>query len=267
MTVQSGGNEPRTLPASPSGGPAVASTAPPAPQLSVGILTADLTRLGAELELLRDRAQYAHVDVMDGSFCPQLTVGPAVIAAAASTGVPVDAHLLVDEPARFLPEVVAAGAAIVTVHAEASRHPHRVLSELTALSEEVRPVIRGYALNPGTPLSAVEPLLDLVDLVLLLAVDPGWPGQAPAAATARRVAGVRALVAEADRPIRIGVDGGITLGNAAQAASWGADLVVSGSAIFDGRDPAGNLAAMLTALGAPQPAASASSAASSGGTA
>ncbi|MGH3409228.1 MAG: hypothetical protein ACRDRJ_43055, partial [Streptosporangiaceae bacterium] len=174
-------------PAPPAGGKAV--------QLSAGIMTADLTRLGAELELLRGRAAYAHVDVMDGRFCPQLTVGPAVISAAASAGVPVDAHLLVDEPARFLPEVVAAGATIVTVHAEASRHPHRVLSELTALSAEVRPVIRGYAVNPGTPLGVIEPVLDLVDLVLVLAVDPGWPGQAPAPATARRVAAVRALVA------------------------------------------------------------------------
>jgi ribulose-phosphate 3-epimerase len=217
--------------------------------LSAGILTADLTRLGAELELLRGRAQYAHVDVMDGSFGPQLTVGPALIAAAVSTGVPVDAHLLVDEPARFLPEVVAAGAAIVTVHAEASRHPHRVLSELTALSAEVRPVIRGYGLNPGTPLAVIEPVLDLVDLVLILAVSPGWPGQAPAPATARRVAAVRELVAGAGPPVLVGVDGGVTLRNAAQVASWGADLVVSGSAIFDGRDPAGNLSTMLATLG------------------
>lgn len=217
--------------------------------LSAGILTADLTRLGAELELLRGRAQYAHVDVMDGSFCPQLTVGPAFIAAAAAAGVPVDAHLLVDEPARLLPEVVAAGPAIVTVHAEASRHPHRVLSELTALSAEVGPVIRGYALNPGTPLGVIEPVLDLVDLVLVLAVDPGWPGQAPAPATAGRVAAARKLVAAADHPVLVGVDGGVTLRNAAQVASWGADLVVSGSAIFDGRDPAGNLSTMIAALG------------------
>jgi len=186
---------------------------------------------------------------MDGSFCPQLTAGPVLIAAAASTGVPVDAHLLVDEPARFLPEVVAAGAAIVTVHAEASRHPHRVLSELTALSAEVRPVIRGYGLNPGTPLAVIEPVLDYIDLVLVLAVSPGWPGQAPAPATALRVAAVRELVAGADHPVLVGVDGGVTLRNAAQVASWGADLVVSGSAIFDGRDPAGNLSTMLAALG------------------
>src|SRR5580698_2344405 len=119
-----------------------------APQLSAGILTADLTRLGAELDVISGRAHFAHVDVMDGSFCPQLTVGPAFLAAAASTGVPIDAHLIVDEPARFLPEVMQAGPSIVTVHAEACRHPHRTLQELTALSAGIRPVIRGYAVNP-----------------------------------------------------------------------------------------------------------------------
>ena len=229
------------------------------PRLSAGILTADLTRLGAELDLIAGRADFAHVDVMDGSFCPQLTVGPAVLAAVASTGMPVDAHLMVDEPARILPDVVEAGAAIVTVHAEASRHPHRVLQELTALSAGVRPVVRGYALNPGTPVQVIEPVLDLIDLVLLLAVNPGWSGQAPAANTARRVAAAREITLAAPHPILIGVDGGVTLRNAAEVASWGPDIVVSGSAIFDGRDAPGNLAAMLTALGvqpAPETAAS-----------
>ena len=221
----------------------------PAPRLSAGILTADLTRLGAELAVISGRAHFAHVDVMDGSFCPQLTVGPAFLAAVASAGVPVDAHLMVDEPARILPEVVQAGAAIVTVHAEASKHPHRTLQELTALSASVRPVIRGYAVNPGTPVQVIEPVLELIDLVLVLAVNPGWSGQAPAANTRRRIDAVRELTLAAGHPILVGVDGGVTLRNAAEVASWGADLVVSGSAIFDGRDPAGNLSAMLTALG------------------
>jgi ribulose-phosphate 3-epimerase len=219
------------------------------PELSVGILTADLTRLRAELDVIAGRAHFAHVDVMDGSFCPQLTVGPAFLAAVASTGVPIDAHLMVDEPARMLPAVMQAGPAIVTVHAEASRHPHRTLQELADLAESSgRAVIRGYALNPGTPVQVIEPVLDLVDLVLVLAVNPGWPGQAPAASTARRIAAAREIAATAGRVIRIGVDGGVTLRNVADIASWGADLVVSGSAIFDGRDAPGNLAAMLTAV-------------------
>ena len=198
--------------------------------------------------MIHGRADFAHIDVMDGTFCPQLTVGPAVIAAAASTGMPVDAHLMVEEPGRILTDVVRAGASIVTVHAEASRHPHRVLTELTALSDSVRPVMRGYALNPGTPVGVIEPLLELIDLVLVLAVSPGWSSQAPAANTPRRIAAVRELVQAADHQILVGVDGGVTLRNVAEVATWDADLVVSGSAIFDGRDAAGNLTAMLAAL-------------------
>jgi ribulose-phosphate 3-epimerase len=94
------------------------------PWLSAGVITADLTRLGAEMEVIRGRAHWAHVDVMDGAFCPQLTVGKLFVKAVASTGVAVDKHLMVEEPLRFLPEVVAAGASVVTVHAEAGRHPH-----------------------------------------------------------------------------------------------------------------------------------------------
>jgi ribulose-phosphate 3-epimerase len=231
-------------------GSAQAATAGTPPLLSAGVITADLTRLGAEMEVIRGRAHCAHIDVMDGVFCPQLTVGPSFIKAVASTGVLVDAHLMVEDPLRMLPEVVDAGAGIVTVHAESGRHPHRALQELTRLSAGMQPVIRGYAINPGTPVQAIEPALELIDLVLVLAVNPGWPGQAPAANTARRIAAVREISRMADHPILVGVDGGVTLANAAEVAGWGADLVVSGSAIFDGKDAPGNLAAMLAALGA-----------------
>jgi ribulose-phosphate 3-epimerase len=232
-----------------SRGPVLAADADTRVQLSAGVITADLTRLGAEMEVIRGRAHWAHVDVMDGTFCPQLTVGPAFIKAVASTGVPVDAHLMVEDPLRMLADVLGAGAGIVTVHAESGRHPHRVLQELTRLSAETRPVIRGYAINPGTPVQAIEPVLDLIDLVLVLGVNPGWSGQAPAANTARRIAAAREITRAADHRVLVGVDGGVTLGNAAEVASWGADLVVSGSAIFDGKNAAGNLAAMLAALG------------------
>lgn len=221
----------------------------PGPQLSVGVLTADLTRLADELDILRGTGCWAHVDLMDGTFCPQLTVGPAVVAAVASTGLPVDAHVMVDEPRRILPDIVAAGAAVVTVHAEATRHLHRTLQELAALAADSdRSVLRGVAISPGTPVQAVEPALELVDLVLVLAVDPGWPGQAPAASTRRRVSAVRELAAGIGCPVLVGVDGGITVGQAAEIAAWGADVIVSGSAIYDGADAAGNLRRMLGEL-------------------
>ncbi len=169
------------------------------PRLSAGVITADLTRLGAELEILRGTAAWAHVDVMDGAFCPQLTVGPAFVAAVASAGLPVDAHLMVEEPRRLVPDIAAAGAAVITVHAEATRHLHRTLQEMTQLAGEPRSFLRGVALNPGTPVQAVEPVLELADLILVLAVNPGWSGQAPAANTRRRVAAVRELAAAGRR--------------------------------------------------------------------
>jgi len=217
------------------------------PRLSAGVLTADLTRLGAELEILRGKAAWAHVDVMDGVFCPQLTVGPAFVAAAASTGIPVDAHLITEEPRRLLPEIAAAGAAVITVHAEATRHLHRTMAEMTALAQE-RTFLRGVAINPGTPVQAVEPVLGLADLVLVLAVSPGWSGQAPVPGTRQRVRAVRDLARRGGAEILVGVDGGVTLGNAAEVAGWGPDVIVSGSALYDRKDPAGNLDLMIRQL-------------------
>ncbi|HET9894035.1 MAG TPA: ribulose-phosphate 3-epimerase [Streptosporangiaceae bacterium] len=221
-----------------------------APRLSVGVITADLTRLGAELEIVRGKVAWAHVDVMDGAFCPQLTVGPAFVSAVASTGIPVDAHLMVEEPRRMLPEIADAGASVITVHAEATRHLHRTLQEMTALASG-RPFLRGVAINPGTPVQAVEPVLDLVDLVLVLAVNPGWSGQAPAASTRGRVEAVRAMAERQRAKILVGVDGGVTIGNVAEIASWGVDVIVSGSAIFDRVNPARNLDLLLRELDHP----------------
>lgn len=227
----------------------------PGPRLSAGVITADLTRLGAELEHLRGHAAWAHVDVMDGVFCPQLTVGPVFVAAVASTGIPVDAHLIVEEPRRLLPEISAAGASVITVHAEATRHLHRTMTEMTALAGDgagARSFLRGVAVNPGTPVHAVEPVLSLADLVLVLAVSPGWSGQAPAANTRQRVDQVRELARAAGADVLIGVDGGVTLANAAEIAGWGIDVIVSGSAIFDRVDPARNLELLTRQLRTPE---------------
>jgi ribulose-phosphate 3-epimerase len=217
-------------------------------RLSAGVITADLTRLGADIECLRGKAEWAHVDVMDGAFCPQLTVGPAFLAAVASTGIPVDAHLLVEEPLRLLPEVAAAGPAVITVHAESTRHLHRTMQEMTALSENGTAFKRGVAINPGTPVQAVEPVLGLADLVLVLAVNPGWSGQQPAQNTQTRVKAVREMASRAGAGVLVGVDGGVTIANAAEVSSWGPDVIVSGSAIFDRADPPGNLKRMLDQL-------------------
>jgi ribulose-phosphate 3-epimerase len=221
----------------------------PVPRLSAGVLTADLTTLGAELEIVRGKAAWAHIDVMDGAFCPQLTVGSAFVSAVASTGIPVDAHLMVEEPRRLLPEMASAGASVITVHTESTRHLHRTLQEMTALAS-THHFLRGVAINPGTPVQAVEPVLELADLILVLAVNPGWSGQAPAANTRRRVEAVRAM-AESHGSVLVGVDGGITIGNAAEIASWGVDVIVSGSAIFDRVDPARNLDLLMRELGQP----------------
>ena len=212
-----------------------------APTLSVGVLTADLLRLGEELEAL-DAAgiALAHVDVMDGVFCPQLTVGVPFVRALPDRFVK-DVHLMIDEPLEHVDAFVAAGADIVTVHVESTRHPHRVLRSLAGSG-----VVRGIALNPGTPVSTVEPLLDELELLLVLAVDPGFGGQSFIPSTERRLAEARALVA--DREIVVAVDGGITKANAGRVASLGVDLIVPGSAVYDGVAPDAHARALVEAV-------------------
>jgi len=212
-------------------------------QLSVGVLTADLLQLGNELALLeRAGIPFVHVDVMDGRFCPQLTVGPSFVRAIPDRFVK-DVHLMVDEPLGKVEDFIAAGAELVTFHTEAEAHPHRVLQSLSG-----RGIIRGVALNPGTPLSVVEPLLDELELLLVLAVNPGWSGQTFLPSTERRMEEARELIGH--RQIALAVDGGVTRSNVAHVASLGPDLVVTGSAVFDGGDVSENLRIMLAALAA-----------------
>jgi ribulose-phosphate 3-epimerase len=221
------------------------------PTISVGILTADLMALGAELGLLEGTGvSLVHVDVMDGCFCPALTLGPPVIKAMRGAFLK-DVHLMIRDPLEKVGDYVAAGADVVTVHVESSPHVHRVLQHvgtLTNANDPARGIVRGIALNPGTPLGALEPLLDEVELVLLLAVNPGWSGQRFLPATMERIAAARGLIGRTGRDVLLGVDGGITRDNVGALAGTGVDVVVTGSAVFDGRAPAANARHMLAAL-------------------
>lgn len=222
-----------------------------APTLSVGVLTANLLELGAEIHLLEQAGvQVVHFDVMDGCFCPAMTFGPPLVRSV-RTAMLKDAHLMIDEPLAKVADYVAAGADIVTVHVEASRHTHRVFQQLGQMpnaNDPERGIVRGVALNPGTPVEAVEPVLDEVEMVLLLAVNPGWGGQKLIPSTMDRLARLREIVGASPREILVGVDGGITRQNVADVARAGADLIVTGSAVFDGRAAADNARAMLQAV-------------------
>ncbi len=223
------------------------------PTVSVGTLTADMMNLGSELEsLARSGVGVVHIDVMDGCFCPQMTVGASYVKGL-RTSLLKDVHLMVQEPLAKLNAYVDAGADIITVHLEAAVHIHRVLQALGRMEHSAGPrrgIVRGLALNPATPLEwLTSPLLEEVEMVSLLAVDPGWSGQEFAPTTLERIARLKEIIAASGRDILVCVDGGITRENVAAVASAGADLVASGSAVFDGRATEENARFMLDAMG------------------
>jgi ribulose-phosphate 3-epimerase len=218
------------------------------PHLTIGINTADLANLGAEVRVLEDaRAEVVHIDVMDGVFCPMTTVGPPLIKAI-RTPLLKDAHLMIVEPLEKVADYVAAGADIITIQVESTSHPHRVLQVLGKAenaNDPTRGIIRGVALNPGTPVTAIEPLLDELEYVLILAVNPGWGGQKFIESTERRLAEAKELIARSGRPVMLGADGGVTRENIARVTAMGPNLIVTGSAVFDGKTPAENARYML----------------------
>lgn len=218
------------------------------PALSVGILTADLATLGAEVHLLEGAgARLVHFDVMDGCFCPMMTFGPPLVQAV-KTRLIKDVHLMISEPLDKIGDYVAAGAGIITVHYESCRHIHRALQSMAGLGQPPEGIVRGLALNPGTPVEAIEPLLGELELVLLLAVNPGWKGQKYLPSTASRIAQARQMIAGAKSGAIVGVDGGVTRDNVAEIAATGVDLIVAGSAIFDSKAPRQNAEYMLQTL-------------------
>lgn len=222
-----------------------------APLISVGVLTADLLSLGSQLELMeRAGVKLLHIDVMDGCFCPMMTVGPPLVKAMKTTLLK-DVHLMIDEPLEKIDWFVAAGADLITVHAEFNSHPHRVLQKLGSMrnsSDPDRTILRGLAINPGTPLEVVRPLLDEVEMVFLLAINPGWGGQGFIDSTSDRLTSLREMIDESGRDILIGVDGGVKRDNIGRIVRMGTDIIVTGSAVFDGKTPLENAQCMLQAV-------------------
>ena len=186
------------------------------PTISVGILTADLMHLTEELaELEKSEVQFLHFDVMDGCFCPMMTAGPPFIKGI-RTRLFKDVHLMVQDPLEKVGAYVAAGADVVTVHAESCLHIHRVLQHLGTMTNAADPergLVRGIALNPGTPLAVLDPLLDELDMITLLAINPGWGGQSFLESTFSRITQVQEIIANSGRKIALCVDGGITKKN------------------------------------------------------
>ena len=201
--------------------------------IAPSILSADFSRLGEEIaDVERGGAGLIHVDVMDGHFVPNITVGlPVVKAVVRSTRLPVDAHLMISEPGRYAEQFVKAGAQMVSVHFEADAHLQRTVMAIKAAGAQA-----GVVINPATPVGALEEILDFADYVLVMSVNPGFGGQKFIPTSIDKVRRLRRMIDERGLKVRIEIDGGIDLGNIQQVVAAGAEMIVSGSAIFGAED-------------------------------
>ncbi|RIK34779.1 MAG: ribulose-phosphate 3-epimerase [Chloroflexi bacterium] len=191
--------------------------------------SSDLTRIAESLAALEAAgADYVHLDVMDGHFVPNITFGAPVVASIrAATRLPLDVHLMITQPERYVAAFVEAGADILTIHVEATYHPHRVLQAIREMGARA-----GLAVNPGTPLANAQELLPVCDLVLLMSVNPGFGGQTFIPLTLQRVRAMRGEIDARGAPVLLEVDGGISARNAGMVRAAGADILVAGTAVF-----------------------------------
>lgn len=212
--------------------------------LSPSILSADYTILGEQIRTMDEAgAQYVHIDVMDGQFVPSISIGlPVIKTIRKCTDRIFDVHLMIEEPIRYIDEFAEAGADIITVHAESCRHLDRTID---AIKE--KGIIAGAALNPATPLSAIEYVLPKLDMVLVMTVNPGFGGQKLIPYTVDKVRDLRELIKKSGNKIDIEVDGGINLNNVQEVVDAGANIIVAGSAVFNG-DIESNVKSFLNIL-------------------
>jgi ribulose-phosphate 3-epimerase len=217
-------------------------------RIAPSILSADFAKLGEEVRAITEaKADYVHVDVMDGHFVPNITIGPMVVKALRPhSALPFDVHLMISPVDAFVAEFAQTGADIITFHPEAGAHPHRTIQLIKSLGKKA-----GLSLNPGTPLTAVEWLLPDIDLVLVMSVNPGFGGQRFIESSLHKIKELRRRIdavseAQGGRPIDLEVDGGINIETAKLAVAAGADVLVAGTATFQGgpAEYAPNIAAL-----------------------
>ena len=199
--------------------------------LSPSILAADFKVLGQEMKKTEENgAAYIHFDVMDGMFVPNISLGfPVIKSLRKVTDAVFDVHLMIEEPGRYIDEFAAVGADVITLHAEATKHLHRAIQQVKAKGLKV-----GVALNPATPLSALDYVLEELDMVLIMTVNPGYGGQSYIAKMDDKIKELRAIINEKGLDIDIEVDGGISAKNVAHVKECGANVFVAGSAVFNG---------------------------------
>jgi len=206
--------------------------------IAPSILSADFLRLEQEIKAVADAgADMFHVDVMDGHFVPNITIGPMIVQAARkATALPLDVHLMISNPAAFVDSFADAGADIITVHTEADNHLFRTIDAIKSRGKKA-----GVSLNPSTPLAAVEHLIRAIDLLLIMTVNPGFGGQSYIAAMDEKIRAARAMIVKSGRQVDLEVDGGVKASNARHVVELGANILVMGTEIFHSGDYKGKM--------------------------
>lgn len=211
-------------------------------KISPSILSADFWKLGEEIELIdKAGAHLVHVDVMDGHFVPVITIGPMIVKALKTkTKMPLDVHLMIENPGSYIEEFVKAGADYLTIHFEASTHLHREINLIKDLGAKA-----GISLNPGTPISVLDDVIHNLDMILIMSVNPGFGGQSFIPHTLIKLRQLKQVLKDKNlEHIEIQVDGGVKLNNLAEIAEAGADIFVAGSAIYKAEDPTATISEM-----------------------